>query len=255
MKRTVIVILMALFMSCTGTGPKIVGHRGCRFDGPYENTLASMRFAQRAGVDAIEFDVQLTSDDSVIVFHGPIVPGLDKDIRTIMFTEARSTVLPGGHQMPTLKEWFSEAEKCPDIDLIMEIKKQLSDERTLLLARKALSEATQAGVKPAYTSFSTVAMDEIHRLDPSAKLIFLQSGTPVNSAAWAKERGYDGISYNLDGFMNNPGVIDEAKSLGIETTLWLVNDYEVAAWARKHGIDYISSDHPEMHTARRKSKQ
>ncbi len=44
----------------------------------------------------------------------------------------------------------------------------------------------------------------------------------------------------------------EAKALGIETTLWLVNDLEVAAWARKHGIDYISSDFPQMHTIIRK---
>ena len=253
MRRGLVVILIVLTaVACTSSGPKVIGHRGCRFEGPFENTLASLRFAQEAGVDAVEFDVQLTSDEKVVVFHGPEVPGIEKDIRSISFDEARAVVLPGGHQMPTLREWFSEAEKTQGIQLIMEIKKQTSDERTVMLVHKVLEEVEDAGATVHYTSFSTLALDEIHRIDPSAKLIFLHSGTPVKTAAWAKERGYNGLSYNLDGFMNNPEVIEEAKSLGLETTLWLVNTREVADWARKHHIDYISSDHPEMFTARRK---
>lgn len=254
MNKIVLPLLLVLCISsCTAPWPKIVGHRGCRFDGPYENTLASLRFAQEAGVDAVEFDVQLTADDSVIVFHGPMVPDLEKDIRTITFAEARAAELPGGHQMPTLQEWFAVADEHPEIALIVEIKKQLSDERTLLLVQKSLAAIKEAGAKADYTSFSTLALDEIRRLEPSAKLIFLQSGTPVKSAAWVKEKGYHGLSYNLDGLMNNPSVIQEAKALGIETTLWLVNDSEVASWAVKHGVDYVSSDHPERLTRLRRN--
>ena len=46
--------------------------------------------------------------------------------------------------------------------------------------------------------------------------------------------------------MNNPGYAARAKELGMETTLWVVNDYEPVNWAILHGIDYISSDHPEI---------
>ncbi len=251
MRYLIVTFLLTLSLACTGPAPKVIGHRGCRLGAPYENTISSLRYAIDVGVDAVEFDVQLTSDDSVIVFHGPVVPGSDRDIRTITFLEARSVALPGGERMPTLKEWFEEAAKRPDVSLIMEIKKQLSDERTLLLVHKALGETKLSGANPAFTSFSTLALDEIRRLEPSAKLIYLQSGTPVKTAAWAKERGYDGLSYNLDGFMNNPEIIEEARELGIETTLWLVNDYEVADWAVRHGVDYISSDYPAMHTVKR----
>ncbi|MBR0239556.1 MAG: hypothetical protein IJQ52_00295 [Bacteroidales bacterium] len=245
MKKIVVSLLLAISFTIAYSQPKIVGHRGCRFDGPYENTLESLRFAYSVGVDVVEFDVQLTADNEVVVFHGPIVPGPDKDIRTLSFAEARSVVLPGGHQMPVLREWLAETKNHPATQLVIEIKKQLSDEKTLLLARKTLDEASAAGISPGYTSFSTLALDEIHRLSPSSKLIYLQSGTPVMTAAWAAEKGYKGLSYNLDGFMNNPSVISEAKALGIETTLWLVNDKEVADWAVRHGVDYVSSDHPE----------
>ena len=254
MKKTFTAILL-LFITLLGCSqPKVIGHRGCRFDGPYENTLASLRFALDAGVDAVEFDVQLTSDNKVLVFHGPKIPGLESDIRETTFAEARDVVLPGGHRMPTLKEWFDEAGKTPGVPLIMEIKKQLSPEKEALLVDKAMDAVgkLKVGDRVAYTSFSESACDRILAREPSAKVIFLGSGVYIPTAAWAKEKGYKGISYDLNGFLNHPEIAAEAKALGIETTLWLVNDHEVAAWARKHGIDYISSDFPQMHTSIRK---
>lgn len=254
LNKLLLSLLTALLLSCTAPGPRIIGHRGCRFDGPYENTLASLRFALDAGVDAVEFDVQLTLDNKVLVSHGPTVPGLERDIRETSFSDARAVVLPGGHQMPTLKEWFNEAGKNPGVPLIMEIKKQLSPEKEALLVDLAMEAVGLQKVEDRieYTSFSESACDRILAKDPSAKVIFLASGVYVPTAAWAKEKGYRGISYDLNGFLNHPEIAAEAKALGIETTLWLVNDHEVASWARKHGIDYISSDFPQMHTSIRK---
>lgn len=254
LNKLLLSLLTALLLSCTAPGPRIIGHRGCRFDGPYENTLASLRYALDAGVDAVEFDVQLTSDNKVLVFHGPRIPGLESDIRDTPFAQARDVVLPGGHRMPTLEEWFDEARKDPGIPLIMEIKKQLSPEKEAMLVDLAMEAVGLLKVEDRieYTSFSESACDRILAKDPSAKVIFLASGVYVPTAAWAKEKGYRGISYDLNGFLNHPEIAAEAKALGIETTLWLVNDLEVASWARKHGIDYISSDFPQMHTSIRK---
>jgi len=247
MKKSLLFSILIVMSVCLAAQPKVVGHRGCRFDGPFENTLEAMRLAQEAGVDAIEFDVQLTSDGEVIVFHGPAVPGAGKDIRDMNFADARAIVLPGGHKMPTLEEWLEAGRQYPGIKLVMEIKKQRSREKDLALTRKAMCIVKQVGMESQleYTSFEEIICNEVHAIAPQAKIIYLQSGTIVHDAAWAAQRGYNGISYNLDGFLNNPGIVEQAKALGIETTLWLVNDFEVADWAVRHGIDYISSDHPE----------
>jgi glycerophosphoryl diester phosphodiesterase len=248
MKKTALIAALSLLAIAASAQPKVVGHRGCRFEGPYENTIASFSFAQEAGVDAVEYDVHLTSDDKVIVFHGPSVPGTDgKDVRKMTFAEARKVVLPGGHRMPSLEEWFAQARKAPQIKIIMELKAQLSKERETLLVEKAMSMVKSSGMESQveYTTFSEWMCKEIHRVDPKAKVIFISSGVFVPDAAYAKEKGYDGISYNLDGFLNNPHIAKQAKELGIETTLWLVNDYEVADWAILHDIDCISTDHPE----------
>ncbi len=250
MKRITLILSAALLLTgaLMNAQPKVVGHRGCRFAGPYENTIASLKVAQEAGVDCVEYDVHLTADDHIVVFHGPKTPGQEgKDIRRMTFKEVRAVVLPGGHQIPTLEEWFAQARKTPGIKMIMEIKTQLTKEKETLLVEKAIATVRREKMEnqAEYTSFGKWICEELHRVDPAVKVIFLASDVFVPDAAYAKKMGYNGISYNLDGFMNNPHIVEQAKELGIETTLWLVNDFEVADWAILHGIDYISTDHPE----------
>ena len=248
MKRLFSLLALVLLSLSAMARPKVVGHRGCRFEGPFENTLASMKVALDAGVDAIEFDVNLTSDDQVIVFHGPKIPGTDDlDIRDVTLAQARKMVLPGGHQMPTLEEWLAEAAGYPGGKLILEFKHQLTPERETMLVEKGMAIVRRCKMtsRIEYTAFGTHICNTVKRVDPAAKVIYLQSGFHVHDARWARENGYDGISYDLNAFLNNPRIVDQARRLGIETTLWLVNDYEVADWAIRHGIDCISTDHPE----------
>lgn len=248
MKRFFTLAVLALLPLMAMAQPKVVGHRGCRFDGPFENTLASMKVALDAGVDAIEFDINLTCDDQVIVFHGPGIPGPGNlDIHHITFAEARKIMLPGGHQMPTLEEWLAEAARHPEVRFILEFKRQLTPERETMLVEKGMAIVRKCGMTSQieYTAFGSHICDAVKRVDPSAKVIYLESGVHVHDAQWARDKGYEGISYDLNGFLNNPWIADQARRLGVETTLWLVNDYEVADWAVRHGIDWISSDHPE----------
>lgn len=235
--------------------PKVVGHRGCRFNTPdnpetplYENTIPALKFAQEAGIDAVEFDVQLTSDGKIIVFHGANVPGTDKDIRKITFDEARKVTLPGGHRMPTIEEYLKQAKKCPGIKMICEIKKQSTPERETAAVEQVMAAVCKLDMECQieYTSFSEWICKEIHRINPAAKVLFLDSGVFVKTPEYAAEQGYNGISYDFNGFMNHPDYVDRAKKLGIETTLWIVNSYEVVEWAVRHGVDCVSSDHPEL---------
>lgn len=54
------------------TARPVVGHRGNSAHAP-ENTLESFRQAVKLGVDALEFDVRLTKDGEVVVFHDATV--------------------------------------------------------------------------------------------------------------------------------------------------------------------------------------
>ena len=256
MKRKFATFFLAALCTAAFAQPKVVGHRGCRFNTPdapetplYENTISSLKFAQELGIYAAEFDVQLTSDEKVIVFHGTEVPGTGgRDIRTMTFREARSVVLPGGHRMPTIEEWLEQAAKCPEVKIICEIKKQTTRERETKAVEQVMAAVKKMKMEfmVEYTAFSEWICAEIHRIDPSAKVLFLDSGVFVKTPEYAAERGYNGISYDYNGFMNHPDYVARAKKLGLETTLWIVNDYEAIDWAVRHGIDFVSSDHPEL---------
>lgn len=249
MKRALSIIVLSVICATSFAQPLLVGHRGCRkVSGIDENTVESLAYAQNVPVDFVEFDVQMTSDNKIIVFHGPKVPGIDKDIREMTFAEARAVVLPGGGRMPTLKEWFDQARKHPEIRVIMELKKNFNHDRDRQMVRLVLKEVKKLKAEDIvdYTTFSITMCREIHRLAPSAKILFLQSGTDVLSADAVKEMGCTGISYDLDAWMNNPGIVERSREIGLETTLWLANDGEIIDWAIRHRIDCISVDDPAV---------
>ena len=122
MKRILLAaaILLAALTSSSAQ-VRIVGHRGVRhnIDTPdtrnFENTIPALEYCQGLGIYAAEFDIQLTNDERIIVFHGPKLPknslsvpdGAANDVHEMTYSQARKVVLPGGHRIPTLKEWLN----------------------------------------------------------------------------------------------------------------------------------------------------
>ena len=149
--------------------------------------------------------------------------------------------------MPTIKEYLKKAKEHPETRLVCEIKKQSTPERETAAVEQVVAAVREMGMRGQveYTTFSDWMVQEIHRLDPEAKVLFLDSGVFVKTPEYCHEKGYDAISYDMNGLMNHPDYIKRAHDLGMEVTLWIVNDYEVVDWAVKHGVDYVSSDHPE----------
>jgi glycerophosphoryl diester phosphodiesterase len=248
MKKIILTLFATISSIALFAQPKVVGHRGCRdVEGQFENTVSSLKYAQQVGVDAVEFDVQLTSDNKIIVFHGPYLPGDNtKSIHDMTFEQARAYKLPYGLQMPTLEEYFKQAKKYPQIPVILEFKKQSTEQRNRTMVQQAVDIARKMnmGKQLEYTTFSETVCRMIREIEPDAKIIYLGAGVHVKDAAYAKEKGYDGISYDLNAWLNHPEIAAQAKQLGIETTLWLSNDYEVIDWAILHDIDYVSTDFP-----------
>lgn len=254
MKRIVIAAALLFITLASSAQIKVVGHRGVRFNTPfepetpyYENTIPALEYNQSLGIYGAEFDVQLTADEKIIVFHGPKVPGLGKSIHTLTFDQARAVVLPGGSHMPTLEEYFEQARKHPETKIILEIKVQSSRERETKAVELVMETVRKMNMQSQieYTTFSDWMVQEIHRIDPKAKVLFLESGVFVHDPDYCYARGYNAISYDMNGLMNHPDYVERAHQLGMEVTLWIVNDNEVVDWAIRHGVDYVSSDHPE----------
>ena len=129
----------------------IEGHRGACALYP-ENTLLSYGKAMEMGVDAIEFDIWLTSDKVPVLMHDGNAYrtcGVDKDLRNMTLAEVK-TLCPsspktfgdrfaGQVEVPTLYELLELRKQLrPDLKLGVEIKEYT--EETVDIAVKALKE-------------------------------------------------------------------------------------------------------------------
>ena len=230
MKKLFLTIGFAAGTLLLAAQPQVVAHRGFHAaEGSWENTVSSLRNAQKLGVYGVEFDVNMTADDSLIVYHGPKILDTKLHAQKNRFAEIRAVKLPGGLEIPTLREFFAQGQKDSSTKLILEIKKHATPQRETQVVEAILRLAREMRL----------------RLQPDAVVVYVSSDMAAMSPAEAKKRGYGGLSYQLNVLMNRPELVDEANRLGIATTLWMVNDCELIDWAARHGITYVSTDCPD----------
>lgn len=115
----------------------LIAHRGAHdnANGIIENTFAAFNLAKDVGCWGIEFDVQVTADNVLVVNHDPTLNrlwGHDVAIATITFEQLRALV----PQIPSLTEVVDQYGKV--LHLFIELKAPFSDEEALVQALKGL---------------------------------------------------------------------------------------------------------------------
>ncbi|WP_205484191.1 glycerophosphodiester phosphodiesterase [Arthrobacter sp. Alg241-R88] len=102
----------------------VVGHRGAMALAP-ENSAASFRMAEAAGVDEIELDVRITADGVPIVLHDPTLerlaaggPCLATPVTQLTLAQLHEVLLDSGQPVPT----FADILELTSVTLQVEIK-------------------------------------------------------------------------------------------------------------------------------------
>ncbi len=249
MKRIITIVLALVSVVVVSSAQtKVMAHRGYyAHPGSFENTLTSLKGAQDLAVEAVELDVHLTTDDQLVILHGPKIPGSDyPNVQNLDFKTVRSCVLPNGDKVPTLKEYFTQAKKTPGLMLFLELKAHPTPERETLLAEKVIALCDEMNMYDQITfiSFSEHLCDEIVRLKKGS-LVMPISSSKTFSTQELLDRGFAGVSYHMSAVMNKTYLLDEAHEAGLETVLWPVNSYDLADFAIKHNVSYVSSDQPQ----------
>lgn len=223
--------------------PQVIAHRGYwKTEGSAQNSISSLQNTYKIGVYGSEFDVHITRDGVVVVFHDDDVEGIK--IENANYADIKDKRLKNGEAIPTLSEYLEAAKPLGDMKLILEVKVhvQKSDEDRCIDA--ALKMVKEAGLesRTEYISFSKHACDYIVRNLPGVKVSYLSGDL---SPLQAKEAGYTGIDYNDKVFKKNPSWIKEAKKLNLVTNVWTVNDLKEIKQFFKQGIDYVTTNEPE----------
>lgn len=221
---------------------KVVAHRGYwNSPGAAQNSVAALRQAYEAGAWASEFDVHITTDGVVIVNHDDDLHGTI--IEEAAYAELKDMTLANGETVPTLRQYLEAGKSLGDMRLVLEVKEHQTAEREDRCVAACLKEVAEAGLQERvdYISFSLHACEQLVKLDPQARVYYLNGEL---SPAEAKAKGFAGIDYDGGVFAKHPEWIQQAHALGLKVNVWTIDEVRDIERCRQAGVDYITTNKP-----------
>ena len=224
----------------------IVAHRGfwnCEEAGFAKNSVAGLRCAQENGFWGSEFDVNMTSDGVLIVYHDSKIDG--KLIEKYPYSEFKDVTIANGEKIPTIDEYLEQGKKYPETMLVYEMKphscEEVEDRFVELTIAKLKEHELLDPERVMFISFSYHICKRMAEELPGFTVQYLNG---EKSPAKVKKDGINGIDYNYKIFNLNPKWATKAKKLDMSTNTWTVNKVENMKQVIDHGVMYITTDYP-----------
>jgi glycerophosphoryl diester phosphodiesterase len=227
----------------------ITGHRGAAGLAP-ENTLMAIEAGANNGASAVEIDVTLLADHTVVVHHdaglGRCMEGVEKlealvysDLATISAIDA--THLPIAAGIPTLVDALRVVDSL-GIGINIEIKNHGFSAD--LLVDKVLTVLNQWGRTESclISSFDLDVLKELHGRNQGWRLGWITEFVPDHWAEIAQATSL--YSIHVCEQAVDQAWVDQAKALGLCSFVWTVNDPDVASKLLSWGVDGIITDYP-----------
>lgn len=226
----------------------IVAHRGywdCPQGGYSHNSIASLKAACEKRFWGAEFDVNMTADGVLLVFHDDRIDG--KIINYTNKKEFDYYRLPNGEQIPTLDEYLAVAKEYPKTKLVFELKEHHSDE----LENRAVSASIEALKKhslfnPNRVMFISFSLSECRKLAEAAPGFTVQYLEKDKTIDTLIENKVNGIDLQFKAFLNRPQWIYEARENNFSINAWTVNKEEDIKAILNLDIDQITTNAPEL---------
>lgn len=116
--KSTLLLLLCLMMAgmvAAKDNTKVIAHRGYwKTEGSAQNSIRSLERASEIGAYGSEFDVHLTADNVLVIFHDNDIQG--KHIQSCTYDELKDLQLSNGEKAPYFRAIFEtceEIEECP----------------------------------------------------------------------------------------------------------------------------------------------
>lgn len=237
-------LLGASAVAAQAAAPKVIAHRGYwNTKGAYENSIRSLVKADSIGCYGSEFDVWLTKDGVLVVNHDPVINGVV--IQDSPASEVLKQKLGNGENVPTLEEYLTVGGKLKP-RLILELKSHDSRKQEKEAAKKIVEMVEKMGLqdKMDYIVFSKPAFTDLIKMAPQGTPVYYLNGDFVpQQVKYMKGKGID---YALKVMKKHPEWIKKCHELGLEVNVWTVNEPADMQWCIDNGVDYITTNEPEL---------
>lgn len=246
-----LMMMVFLFSSCKKSAEvsrtAVVAHRGywnCAEAGYARNSVAALRQAGEAGFEGTEFDVNMTADSVLLVYHDSSIGG--KRIEDNPYASFADVRLANGEAVPVLDSFLLAAADYPATQLVFEMKPHSSPEREDAAIALSLQSLERYGLmKPErvmFISFSLHVCEQIARLAPGFTVQYL--GSDIRPAV-LKEKGISGIDSHQNVFLTDSTWLSEARDAGMSANVWTVNDDSLMQVFFDMGVDQLTTDRPD----------
>lgn len=239
-----------------GPRPLVAAHRGGALLWP-ENSLTAFRGALGLGVDLLELDVHLTRDGEVVVIHDPTLERTTTGqgaVRDRSWAELAAVTLKGttGERVPRLRDVFALAGPTT-AGLLVEIKVGVDRAPYSGIEEKVLALLGEAGLLGHATvmAFEPETLERLRTLSPTVRLTGLLSQRGAERiggvrAAVARLQALKANDLGIERTLLSPEAVAAARAAGLTIGVWTVNEPEELRRALAAGVDYVTTDRPDL---------
>lgn len=220
-----------------------IGHRGAKGYAP-ENTLISFQTAIDMGVDGIELDVHLTSDNQLIVIHDDTVNRTTNGtglINSFTLSELKALRIENLHEIPTLVEVLDLIDK--KIFINIELKGKNTAKPVVDVIESYLNGKNWNYNHFLISSFDWIALQEVRSLNPNIALGVLTQtnlGLAIGFADVIQAKSLHPYFHLLN--TENTALMQQK---GFQVFPWTVNELEDIQKIKSFQVDGIISDFPD----------
>ena len=243
-----------------GPATLVAAHRGGAALWP-ENSLLAFRQALALGVDALEFDLHMTSDGELVVLHDPTLDrtttgtGPVRDLKLADLAVVRLKTRDGAvtdERIPTFAQLLELAAAA--VELLPEIKVDANRQRYDSIEEKVLALLRARGLLARTTvqAFQVETIRRLRALEPKARTMLLVArgdverdrARPAEAVRRARDLGATDLGMNHR--LIDADVMAAARAAGIRVSAWTVNEEADILRMVDLGVDMVMSDRPDL---------
>lgn len=224
---------------------KVVAHRGAwKHHDVRQNSNGALKAAINLGCAAAEVDVWLSKDKRLALNHDHEIDNLI--VEETDLAEMQKIKLQNNEVLATLEEYINIIKQQNRTRIILEFKTNPKNERVYELVELAMNMIHEMKAQAwfDFISFDYRALQTVRAIDASGHTAYLGANRPLDLQ---KVEGVSGIDYHFSQYNKNiEKLYERARVLGMSTNVWTVNDSILMHQFLDMGVDYITTDEPEM---------
>jgi len=257
--------------------PKIIAHRGANDTEP-EHSLAAYIRAIKFGVDAVECDVRLTNDGTLVCLHdrridrtssgrgsvsGQLLADLVKndfsgsldnwmDFEDPRPDESRTRLITLETLLTTILDYSQTIEFAIETKHPVRYGKYVERELFDVLKRYGLIKPQNGNEFPRarVMSFSQMAVQRFKKLSPLTQVVYLAEHLPRRFRNGSLPAGVSISGIDVHYLKKDPDYVARVHSVGHKVHVWTVDEMTDVDFCLQLGVDAIITNHPRDVMAR-----